>query len=54
MITFIGSNVIWYSYKGDEICWNGKQYISLLSEGCFDTLGDLDEFWSSYFKAMSE
>lgn len=52
MITLIINNVIWYLYKGDEICWNGKKYISLLCEGEFDTLLDMDKFWDSYFEAI--
>ena len=52
MITYIGKNVIWSEYKGDEIAWNGKQYVSLLSEGYFDTLEDVDKFWEDYFQAM--
>jgi hypothetical protein len=51
MITQILNGVIWYSYKGDEIAWNGYRYISLLCEGEFDTLNDLDLFWEDYAKA---
>lgn len=50
MITFIGENVVWYDYKGDEIAWNGNQYVSLLTEGYFDTLESMDKFWEEYFK----
>ena len=49
VITSIGSNVIWFAYKGDEICWNGNKYISLLSEGEFDTLDEMDLFWRGFF-----
>lgn len=44
--------MIWYSYNGDEICWNGAQYISLLCEGGFNTLEEMDRFWEDYGKAM--
>lgn len=50
MITCILAPVIWYDYKGDEVCWNGKEYVSLLSEGGFDSLEELDEFWEDYFE----
>lgn len=53
MITQIIPPVIWYNYKGDEICWNGKQYISLLCEGEFNSLEEMDEFWISYFEDSS-
>jgi len=49
MITCILNDLIWYDYKGDEIAWNGKQYISLCCEGVFDTLGEMDRFWEDYF-----
>lgn len=52
MITCILAPVIWYDYKGDEICWNGEQYVSLGCEGGFNSLELLDEFWEDYFKAM--
>ena len=54
MITNIGKNVIWSEYKGDEIAWNGEKYISLLSEGSFDTLEDIDKFWEDYFQALNQ
>jgi hypothetical protein len=50
MITQISRGVIWYTYKGDEICWNGKKYISLLCEGEFSSLEELDKFWEDYFE----
>lgn len=49
MITLILPPVIWYEYKGDEICWNGTKYYSMLSHGYFDTLKDMDAFWESCF-----
>lgn len=51
MITYIGCGVIWFEYKGDEICWDGKKYISLLSERTFSSLEEMDEFWEDYAKA---
>ena len=47
-ITQIIKPVIWYEYKGDEICWNGKKFVSLLCEGEFDSLNDMDVFWEEY------
>lgn len=49
MITDIFPPVIWYEYKGEEICWNGKQYLSVSCCGSFDTLEDLDKFWEGYW-----
>ena len=49
MITMILNGVIWYTYKGDEICWNGKKYISLICEGEFDSLEEMDQFWNEYW-----
>lgn len=48
MITNIGNGVIWYEYKGDEIAWNGKGYISLLTCGFFESLEAMDKFWDDY------
>lgn len=48
MITCILNNIIWYEYKGDEVGWNGKKYISLLCEGEFSSLEELDLFWEGY------
>lgn len=53
MITLILPPVIWYEYKGDEVCWDGKQYISLLFEGGFDSLEELDEFWEKFAREMN-
>jgi hypothetical protein len=53
MITVVSRNLIWYEYKGDEIAWDGTGFISLLSEGIFDTLESMDEFWKSYWEATS-
>lgn len=50
MITKIGNGLIWYTYKGDEIAWNGEVYLSLLSEGSFSSIREMDEFWESYRK----
>ena len=52
MITQICNGNIWYEYKGDEICWNGKKYISLLCEGEFDSLEEMDQFWEDYANSM--
>lgn len=54
MIIDINNEVIWFSYKGDEICWNGKKYVSLLCEGEFDSLEEMDGFWVDYFNALRE
>jgi len=48
MITMIKNNLIWYEYKGDEIAWNGKQYLSLLVGAGFDTLKEMDLFWEEF------
>jgi hypothetical protein len=53
MITSIANDVIWYTYKGDEVCWNGKQYISLLSEGGFNSLDEIDKFWEDFYTAYN-
>ena len=53
MITKIIEPVIWYEYKGDEICWDGEKYLSLLCcARLFDTLEDMDNFWREYFDAV--
>lgn len=54
MITLILNEMIWFEHKGDEVAWNGKKYLSLGFEGCFDTLEQLDKFWEDYFKALGE
>ena len=51
-ITHIKQPLIWYAYKGDEITWDGKRYLSLLSEGYFSSLEEMDEFWDDYFNAL--
>ena len=51
IITDIVGGCIWYTYKGDEICWNGSMYISLCCEGSFKTLDEMDKFWHEYFKS---
>jgi hypothetical protein len=48
MITRIYNDAIWYTYKDDEITWNGTHYLSLSCCGEFKTLQDLDYFWDSY------
>ena len=53
-ITKILAPVIWYEYKGDEICWDGENYISLLSGGAFKSLEEIDDFWESFTKAVSQ
>ncbi len=53
MITLISEPVIWFEYKGDEVCWNGKKYMSLCCMGLFDSLEDMDRFWKDYFNEMS-
>lgn len=52
MVTQIIPPVIWYSYKGDEICWTGEHYTSLTCGGSFKTLEDMDKFWEEYFEAQ--
>lgn len=52
MITQILEPVIWFDYKGDEICWNGNKFISLLCEGEFDSLEEMDKFWEDYWNAV--
>lgn len=52
MITMILNNLIWFTYKGDEVAWTGKKYISLLCEGEFDSLDELDQFWKDYGDAL--
>jgi len=42
------NGLIWYEYKGDEIAWNGKQYLSIGADGAFDTLEQMDKFWDDY------
>lgn len=54
MITKIIPPVIWYEYKGDEICWNGNGYTSLTCGGNFPTLEDMDRFWKAYFDEMKK
>jgi hypothetical protein len=53
MITLILQPVIWYEYKGDEICWNGEKFVSFCCEGEFDSLEEIDKFWEDYFKALT-
>lgn len=50
MITSILNNIVWYDYKGDEIGWNGNNYLSLGCCGTFKTLKEMDDFWEGYFK----
>lgn len=52
MITKILPPVIWYTYKGDEICWTGTGYTSLTCGGNFPTLEAMDEFWEGYNDAF--
>lgn len=54
MITLVHNNLIWYTYKGDEIAWDGVGYISLCSEVDFSSLNEMDTFWNDYFKEMSK
>jgi len=54
MITDIGKDIIWFEYKGDELAWNGKVYLSLVSLGEFKTLEEVDLFWEGYFKEVNE
>ena len=53
---------VWLWYKGDEVLWcwtwhqphkylsNGQPYcwVSLISEGGFKSLKDMDEFWEEF------
>ena len=52
-ISHIKPPLIWYSCKGDEIAWDGEHYLSLLSEGYFSSLEEMDKFWDDYFDAVS-
>lgn len=54
MITQILEPVIWYEYKGDEICWNGELYISVGCGGGFPSIEEMDSFWEDYFKEMTK
>lgn len=54
MITEIVNNLIWFMYNGDEICWDGSGYLSILSGGKFSSLEELDGFWEDYFNAVKE
>lgn len=54
MITQIINNVIWYEYKGDEICWNGHMYTSLCCEGSFKTLKEMDDFWCEFARMYNK
>ena len=53
MITKITPPVIWYEYKGDEICWTGEKYLSLMCLGSFNSLEELDEFWEEFAREMN-
>lgn len=53
MITKIAPPVIWFEYEGDEVGWNGKQYISLMCLGSFNSLEELDEFWEDFAREMN-
>jgi len=50
MITQIFDGLIWYDYKGDEIAWTGSVYYSLLTNGSFMTIQEMDEFWKQFEK----
>ena len=54
MITRIYNGLVWFEYKGDEITWNGKKYLSLSCCGEFDSLEDMDAFWEDYSNSMRE
>lgn len=51
---------LWFSYNGDEVLrhwpWSGKahRWQSLLAEGGFNSLREMDEFWEVYREAESE
>jgi hypothetical protein len=53
MITMIKPPVIWYQYKGDEICWDGTMYHSIMV-GSFKTLEEMDKFWDAFSKAYQK
>ena len=47
---------IWFWYKGDEVYYLFKKkgdyrYVSLLCEGYFESLKEMDEFWDEYVEA---
>ncbi len=50
MITQIFDGLIWYDYKGDEIASTGSVYYSLLTNGSFMTLQEMDDFWKQFEK----
>lgn len=54
MITQIHAPVIWFDFMGDEVCWNGSKYLSLLSGGSFASLEEVESFWKDYYNALSE
>ena len=54
MITQIFDDLIWYDYKGDEIAWTGSVYYSLLTNGSFMTLQEMDEFWKDFEKDYNQ
>lgn len=54
MITQILEPVIWYDYKGDEIAWDGEQYLSICCEGAFPSLDEMDAFWEDYLNEVQK
>ena len=51
MITNINTKcgLIWYEYNGDEIAWDGHQYLSICAESAFNTIEEIDKFLKDYF-----
>ena len=42
--------VIWFQYKGDEVCWTGEGYTSISVGGTFQSLEEMDFFWERYWR----
>ena len=48
---------VWSHWKGDTILYyfpwqrNGFKYATILTNGCFNSLKELDKFWIEYEKA---
>ena len=60
LFLLIDRNGIWWYHKGDEVLWiypwrrRGYKYVSLMCEGCFQSIDELDKFWDEYFKEMKK
>ena len=54
---------IWFSYKFDTVLWyfpwkrkerNGYKYATILTNGCFNSLAEIDKFWEEYENAFHQ